>query len=158
MHRPMLISVIYKNSLMNNELSEVVDILLPVTFYFNPSTRLDNATNFWLFVICLWHLATISAQPRNLWTTINLCIILSLQIHFPSKLLLPMNSILILVMCVAHFLIKLAKFMSVFLIVSTKLCSFSIFWGYRSSSGPAKHQNTEKHFQRGGRWYSDICH
>jgi len=30
----------------NNESSEVVDILLPVTFYFNPSTRLDNATNF----------------------------------------------------------------------------------------------------------------
>jgi len=24
----------------NNELSEVIDILLPVTFYFNPSTRL----------------------------------------------------------------------------------------------------------------------
>jgi len=30
----------------NNESSEVVDILLPVTFYFNPSTRLDNVTNF----------------------------------------------------------------------------------------------------------------
>jgi len=29
----------------NNELSEVIDILLPVTFYFNPSTRLDNVKN-----------------------------------------------------------------------------------------------------------------
>jgi len=28
--------------LANNESSEVIDILLPVTFYFNPSTRLDN--------------------------------------------------------------------------------------------------------------------
>jgi len=28
-----------------------MDILLPVTFYFNPSTRLDNATNFWRLVI-----------------------------------------------------------------------------------------------------------
>jgi len=26
----------------NNESSEVIDILLPVTFYFIPSTRLDN--------------------------------------------------------------------------------------------------------------------
>jgi len=26
----------------NNESSEDIDILLPVTFYFNPSTRLDN--------------------------------------------------------------------------------------------------------------------
>jgi len=32
----------------NNESSEVIDILLPVTFYFNPSTRLDNATNYLL--------------------------------------------------------------------------------------------------------------
>jgi len=30
----------------NNESSEVIDILLPVTFYFNPSTRLDNVPNF----------------------------------------------------------------------------------------------------------------
>jgi len=30
----------------NNESSEVVDILLPVTFYFIPSTRLDNVKNF----------------------------------------------------------------------------------------------------------------
>jgi len=30
----------------NNESSEVVDILLPVTFYCNPSTRLDNVKNF----------------------------------------------------------------------------------------------------------------
>jgi len=29
----------------NNESSEVVDILLPVTFYFNPSTRFDNVKN-----------------------------------------------------------------------------------------------------------------
>jgi len=29
----------------NNESSEVIDILLPVTFYFNPSTRLDNIKN-----------------------------------------------------------------------------------------------------------------
>jgi len=29
----------------NNESSEVVDILLPVTFYLNPSTRLDNVKN-----------------------------------------------------------------------------------------------------------------
>jgi len=36
----------------NNESSDVVDILLPVTFYFNPSTRLDNATNIWRLVIC----------------------------------------------------------------------------------------------------------
>jgi len=31
----------------NNESSEVIDILLPVTFYFNPSTRLDNVRNLW---------------------------------------------------------------------------------------------------------------
>jgi len=30
----------------NNESSEVIDILLPVTFYFKPSTRLDNVKNF----------------------------------------------------------------------------------------------------------------
>jgi len=36
----------------NNESSEVVDILLPGTFYFNPLTRLDNGTNFWQFDIC----------------------------------------------------------------------------------------------------------
>jgi len=35
----------------NNDSSEVIDILLPVTFYFNPSTRLDNVRNFWRFVI-----------------------------------------------------------------------------------------------------------
>jgi len=29
----------------NSESSEVVDILLPVTFYFDPSTRLDNVKN-----------------------------------------------------------------------------------------------------------------
>jgi len=29
----------------NNESSEVIDILLPVTFYFNPSTKLDNVKN-----------------------------------------------------------------------------------------------------------------
>jgi len=29
----------------NNESSEVIDILLPVTFYVNPSTRLDNVKN-----------------------------------------------------------------------------------------------------------------
>jgi len=29
----------------NNESSEVIDILLPLTFYFNPSTRLDNVKN-----------------------------------------------------------------------------------------------------------------
>jgi len=28
------------------ESSEVVDILLPETIYFNPSTRLDNVKNF----------------------------------------------------------------------------------------------------------------
>jgi len=37
----------------NNESSEVIDILLPVTFYFNPSTRLDNVKNLWRFVIIL---------------------------------------------------------------------------------------------------------
>jgi len=30
----------------NNESSEIVDILLPVAFYFNSSTRLDNVKNF----------------------------------------------------------------------------------------------------------------
>jgi len=30
----------------NNESSEVFDILLPVTFYLNPSTMLDNVKNF----------------------------------------------------------------------------------------------------------------
>jgi len=35
----------------NNESSEVIYILLPVTFYFNPSTRLDNVKNLWRFVI-----------------------------------------------------------------------------------------------------------
>jgi len=34
----------------NNESSEV-DILLPVTFHFNPSTRLDNVKNLRRFVI-----------------------------------------------------------------------------------------------------------
>jgi len=29
----------------NNESSEVIDILLPVSFYFNPSTRLDHVKN-----------------------------------------------------------------------------------------------------------------
>jgi len=29
----------------NNKSSEVIDILLPVTFHFNPSTRLDNVKN-----------------------------------------------------------------------------------------------------------------
>jgi len=29
----------------NNESSEVIGILLRVTFYFNPSTRLDNVKN-----------------------------------------------------------------------------------------------------------------
>jgi len=37
----------------NNESSGVIDILLPVTFYFNPSTRLDNVKNLWRFVIRL---------------------------------------------------------------------------------------------------------
>jgi len=37
---------------MNNESSKVVDILLSVTFYFNPSTRLDNVKIFWRFFIC----------------------------------------------------------------------------------------------------------
>jgi len=40
------------------ESSEVIDSLLPVTFYFNPSTMLDNVQNFWRFVIigreCVW--------------------------------------------------------------------------------------------------------
>jgi len=35
----------------NNESSEVIDILLPVTIYFNPLPRLDNAKNFCRFVI-----------------------------------------------------------------------------------------------------------
>jgi len=30
----------------NNESSEVIDILLPLTFYFNLSARLDNVKNF----------------------------------------------------------------------------------------------------------------
>jgi len=30
----------------NNESAEVIAILLPVTLYFNPSTRLDNAKIF----------------------------------------------------------------------------------------------------------------
>jgi len=38
--------------LANNESSEVIDILLPVTFYFNPSTRLD-VKNIWRFVISI---------------------------------------------------------------------------------------------------------
>jgi len=37
----------------NNESSEVCGYLLPVTYLINPSTRLDNATNFWRFVIGL---------------------------------------------------------------------------------------------------------
>jgi len=43
----------------NNESSEVIDILLPVTFYFNPSTRLDNVKNFLRFVI--------SSRVRPVW-------------------------------------------------------------------------------------------
>jgi len=34
-----------------HESSEVIDICLPVTFYFNPSTRLDNVKNLWRFII-----------------------------------------------------------------------------------------------------------
>jgi len=34
----------------NNESSEGIDILLPVTFYFNALTRLDNVKNFWRIV------------------------------------------------------------------------------------------------------------
>jgi len=48
-----------------NESSDVVDILLLVTFYFNPSTRLDNATNFRRFVICLQR-ATVT-QVQSAW-------------------------------------------------------------------------------------------
>jgi len=47
----------------NNESSEVIDILLPVTFYFHPSTRLDNATNFWRFVISHRGRPIIGLQP-----------------------------------------------------------------------------------------------
>jgi len=43
-HPPFVGLIIHPSA--NNESSEVVDILLPVTFYFNPSTRLDKATNF----------------------------------------------------------------------------------------------------------------
>jgi len=40
----------------NNESSEVVDILLPVTIYFNTSTTRDKVKNFWRFVIFPpWH-------------------------------------------------------------------------------------------------------
>jgi len=35
----------------NNESSEVIDISLPVTLYFHPSTRFD-VENFWRFIIC----------------------------------------------------------------------------------------------------------
>jgi len=35
----------------NTESSKVIEILLPVTFYFNTSTRLDNVRNLWRFVI-----------------------------------------------------------------------------------------------------------
>jgi len=41
----------YLQQSANNESSVVIDILLPVTFYFNPSTRLDNVKNLWRFVI-----------------------------------------------------------------------------------------------------------
>jgi len=34
-----------------NASSEGIDIFLPVTFYFKPSTRLDNVKNLWQFVI-----------------------------------------------------------------------------------------------------------
>jgi len=44
---------IYPLQVANNELSEVFDILLRVTIYSNPSTRLDNVRNFWWFVISL---------------------------------------------------------------------------------------------------------
>jgi len=37
----------------NNESSEVIDILLPVTFLFYPSTRLDNVKNLWRFAISM---------------------------------------------------------------------------------------------------------
>jgi len=35
----------------NDESSEACGHLMPVTIKLNPSTRLDNATNFWRFVI-----------------------------------------------------------------------------------------------------------
>jgi len=47
----------------NHESSEVVEILLPMTFYFNPATRLDNVRNFWRFVI--------SPPPRGPTRTFN---------------------------------------------------------------------------------------
>jgi len=36
---------IIQDATIKHESSEVVDILLPVKFYFNPSTRLDNVKN-----------------------------------------------------------------------------------------------------------------
>jgi len=41
----------YASRQANNESSEIIDILLQVTYYFNPSTRLDNVKNLWRFVI-----------------------------------------------------------------------------------------------------------
>jgi len=42
---------VYTARVANNESSEVVDILLHVTFYFNPLTKLNNVKNFWRFDI-----------------------------------------------------------------------------------------------------------
>jgi len=47
----------------NNESSEVVDILLLVTFYFNPSTRLDNVKNLWRFIISIQENRLFSSFP-----------------------------------------------------------------------------------------------
>jgi len=41
----------------NNESSEVVDIFLPVTFYFNSSTRLDNAQTSDYSLFACWQAA-----------------------------------------------------------------------------------------------------
>jgi len=48
----------------NNKSSEVADILMPVTFYFYHSTRLDNVKNFWRFVICLQGIDTPQVGKR----------------------------------------------------------------------------------------------
>jgi len=58
----------------NHDSSEVIDILLPVSFYFNSSTRLDNVKNFWRFVISLGafhNVLTLTRFTSILWNSLQ---------------------------------------------------------------------------------------
>jgi len=62
-----LFTVIYRPSLptANNESSEVIDILLPVTFYFIHSTRLDNVKNRPGFIMSKIFVISLPTPPHQ---------------------------------------------------------------------------------------------